>query len=179
VLRRVGIGLAAAGVVMFVIGFLWLATTGGSSCSGDDCFRNAYAAAGFGQLGFALLFVIAGILNPNDRATTLVTATGLAVIAIPFLFVARRAAQRDRLHDTGIAATARILGLTQTGTWVNNNPMVRLDLEVTVPGHPLYEVQHAEVVPQILLGRLTDGSPLHLKVDPHHPSRYVIDWERW
>jgi hypothetical protein len=247
VVRRLGIALAAIGIVMFVVGFLWLAVTGGSSCSGSHCFRsmwvllpasvlafvagvlmasfagrgfghafgptsfaevdtgrfrpgareawddgrpgrqptrwsrswrNAYAAAGFGQLGFALLFVIAGFFNGDDRSTLFLTATGLAAIAVPFLFVARRAAQRDRLHEAGVDATARILGVQQTGAWLNNNPFVRLDLEVTVPGHPPYEVQHGEVVPQVLIGRLTAGTPLHLKVDRDHPSQFVIDWGR-
>jgi hypothetical protein len=133
---------------------------------------------GFAQVGFAALFLVAGLLDDEDRGTAFLTAAGLGLIAIPFLVVARRAADRDRLHEDGVDATARILGLTQTGTWVNNNPFVRLDLEITVPGHRPYEVRHGEVVPQVLIGRLTDGSPLHLKVDPQQPSRYVIEWER-
>jgi hypothetical protein len=126
----------------------------------------------------ALLFTVAGLLSKEYRGTGFLSGGLLGAVALPFLYVWRRAAAKDRLHDTGLPATGRILGLTQTGTWVNNNPYVRLDLEVTVPGHPPYEVRHGEIVPLVVLGRLTDGTLLHLKVDRDRPSHFVIEWER-
>jgi hypothetical protein len=30
----------------------------------------------------------------------------------------------------------------------------------------------------VVLGRPTDGTLLHLKVDPHRPSHFVIEWKR-
>jgi hypothetical protein len=244
VLRKGGIVLAVAGVVFFVVGFFWLATTGGSDCTGPNChpklwvllpgsvlafvcgavmaslggrgyghtrgpttfadvdsgafapgahdeaatvrrpsrwsrsWRNVYLITGLSEIAFALMFAIAGIIAPEFRGTAILTGGLLALIGVPFLFVAYRAAAKDRLHETGIDGTARILGLTQTGVWMNNNPYVRLDLEVTVEGHPRYEIHHGEIVPQVLIGRLTKGTPLHIKVDPHHPSHIVVDWER-
>ncbi len=140
-------------------------------------WRNVYVWTGLGESGLALLFVLVGIGQPEARAGMFFTALILGAIGVIFLIIGYRAAMKDRLHLIGIAGQARILGLTQTGMWMNNNPYVRLDLEITVPGHPPYEVRHGEIVPQILLGRLTDGSTLPVKVDPNHPSHFVVEWE--
>jgi hypothetical protein len=55
---------------------------------------------------------------------------------------------------------------------------VKLDLIIDVPGHPEHEVKHGETVPLVLLGRLTNRSRLPVKVDPNHPSHFLIKWER-
>jgi hypothetical protein len=52
-LRHLGIALAALGILMFVVGFLWLATTGGTSCSGSDCMRGLWVLLPASVLAFA------------------------------------------------------------------------------------------------------------------------------
>jgi hypothetical protein len=141
-------------------------------------WRNTYLLVGAGEVGLALLFVIATVMQPATRRGLLPTAGILGLVGVVFLAVGRRAAQKDRLHETGLEGEATIVGVEQTGMLMNENPYARLDLVVRVPGHPPYEVRHREIVPQVMLGRLTSGSPLPVRVDPNRPSHLLIQWER-
>ncbi|MFN2543188.1 MAG: hypothetical protein ABR600_01265 [Actinomycetota bacterium] len=141
-------------------------------------WRNVYGYVGFGELGLGLLFIIAGIVKPEARGGGFFTGGLLGAIGIVFLVVGWRAAQKDRLHDTGIEGEATIASIHQTGMLMNNNPYVKLGLVIKTPGHQPYEVEHGEIVPLTLLGRLTNGETLPVKVDPNRPSHFVIQWER-
>jgi hypothetical protein len=141
-------------------------------------WRNIYLLLGAGEAGLALLFVIAGIMKPEFRGGGFLTAAILGVVGVIFLVIGQRAAQKDRLHDTGIEGEATIVSIHQTGMMMNNNPYVKLGLTIKTPGHQPYEVEHGEIVPQVLLGRLTNGQTLPVKVDPNRPSHFVIEWER-
>lgn len=140
-------------------------------------WRNACLLVGSGELTLGILFGIGAVLNEEARGGFLLTCAILGLVGAVFLALGHRAALRDRLHELGIPGEARIAGVAQTGTLVNNNPYVKLDLVVAVPGHPPYEVRHGEVVPLVLLGRLAAGATLPVKVDPDRPSRLVIVWE--
>ena len=141
-------------------------------------WRNVYIYTGLGETGLAALFVAAGVARPEARGGMFLTAVILGAVGIVFLVVGARAAEKDRLHVTGVEGTATIAGIEQTGMWMNNNPYVKLDLVIRVPGHQPYEVKHGEIVPQVLLGRLTNGMPLPVKVDANRPSHFVVEWER-
>jgi hypothetical protein len=54
-------------------------------------------------------------------------------------------------------------------------PEVDLMLAVTVPGWPEYQVARHDTVPRLAIGRLTDGRPLSVLVDPAQPDRLVIN----
>jgi hypothetical protein len=88
----------------------------------------------------------------------------------------RRAADLDRISDTGLAGSGLITGLTQTGTLVNHQPVVGIDMLVTVPGRPPYPASVREPVPLILLNRLQGSLPV--RVDPARPDRVVIQWDQ-
>jgi hypothetical protein len=51
-----------------------------------------------------------------------------------------------------------------------------MNLMVALPGRAPYPVNHREVVPMIMLGRLSNGAPLAVRVDPANPQRVAIDW---
>ena len=102
--------------------------------------------------------------------------TGIVLIVIG-LIIGRRAAAVDQLLATGIPGTAQIVGATQTGMYLNEQPQVALNLIVTIPGRTPYAATHKSFVPLILLGRLTSGAPLAVKVDPLDAGRIVVDWQ--
>jgi hypothetical protein len=60
---------------------------------------------------------------------------------------------------------------------VNYQPLVEMQLEVTTAMHPPYAVTRREVVPVIMVGRVTNGQPLPVMVDPARPADFVILWE--
>jgi hypothetical protein len=141
-------------------------------------WRNVYMWTGIGELGLGSLFFIAAAIEPEARAGGLLTGGILATVGIVCLVLGWRAVKKDRLHETGLQGEAEIVGVTQTGMLMNNNPYVRLDLVIRVPGHQPYQVRHGEIVPMTLVGRLTSGRTLPIRVDPNHPSHFVIEWER-
>ena len=65
---------------------------------------------------------------------------------------------------------------TDTGTLVNFNPQVVLDLQVAVDGQTPYDAQLSTAVPQIYLSRLQAGGSIGVRVDPGDPSSIAIDW---
>jgi hypothetical protein len=101
---------------------------------------------------------------------------GIVLIVIG-LIVGRRAGKVDQLLATGIPATAQVMGLTQTGMYLNEQPQVELSLLVTIPGQTPYAAKHKSFVPLILLGRLTSGAPLSVRVDPTDLNRIAVDWQ--
>jgi hypothetical protein len=60
--------------------------------------------------------------------------------------------------------------------YVNERPIVKLTLNVTVRGHAPYTVEPREVIPFIALGMITPGSTLLVAVDPVDPQKLAIDW---
>jgi hypothetical protein len=110
----------------------------------------------------------------------LITGGILALVGVGLIgagvIVGRRAQSTDLLLQTGTAGSATITGLTQTGMYFNENPQVRMQLLVTLPGQTPYAASHTEIVPLMLLGRLTSGAPLQVRVDPMDLNRIAVDW---
>jgi hypothetical protein len=127
-------------------------------------------AAGF--LFFGLSQGIAGLT---------MTAAILGVVGIGLLIFGiasrRKAAENERIDETGLAGTAQITGMTQTGMYLNNSPQIGLDLLVTVPGRNPYPIEVKQFVPLMLLGSLMVGGTLPVKVDQQDPGKVVIDWQ--
>jgi hypothetical protein len=101
---------------------------------------------------------------------------GIVLIVIGII-VGRRAGAVDQLLATGVPASAQVMGLTQTGMYLNEQPQVELSLLVTIPGQTPYAAKHKSFVPLILLGRLTSGAPLSVRVDPTDLNRIAVDWQ--
>lgn len=85
-------------------------------------------------------------------------------------------ALRERLERTGMPGSARILSVTDVSTDDEFPPEVDLLLAVTVPGRQTYRVARHDTVPRVAIGRLTDGRPLPVLVDPAQPDQLVIGW---
>lgn len=141
---------------------LWLIITGGILLG-----VGAILAIALGGVPFA-----GGAMVMTGGVMALV---GIVLIVIGIV-VGRRAAATDMLLATGTPGTAAITGLTQTGMYVNENPQIRMQLLVSLPGQTPYATQHTEIVPLILLGRLNSGAPLQVRVDPMNLNRVAVDW---
>lgn len=102
-------------------------------------------------------------------------AVGAALIVVGLL-VGRRAAATEQLLQTGIAGQGQVVGLAQTGLFMNENPQIRMNLLVSLPGQTPFAATRTEFVPLMLLGRLSSGAPLAVRVDPGDFSRVVVDW---
>ncbi|HEY5521420.1 MAG TPA: hypothetical protein VIK08_12255 [Candidatus Limnocylindrales bacterium] len=98
------------------------------------------------------------------------------ILIVVGIIVGRGASATNQVLQTGIAGTATITGLTQTGVFFNDNPQIAMNLLVQLPGEVPYAASHREVVPLMLLGRLSSGAPLAVRVDQMDRSKIVIDW---
>lgn len=144
--------------------------------------RIALIATAIGELVLAGVFVLIGLSVPAARGGMFVTAAILGLVGVGLLAwgmkMQRGYREAQRLKVLGKQGTARVAGMTQTGTSMNDNPLVELDLEVTVEGRPPYRVSHREWVPLVMLGTLTMGGTLPVRVDPADPSKLMIEWEK-
>ena len=84
---------------------------------------------------------------------------------------ARRA---DHLTRNGRAGTATIVALRQTGTFVNENPEVEMDLQVTVDGMVPYPATHRQVIAMIAAPQFQPGSTVPVRVDPAQPTSLIV-----
>jgi hypothetical protein len=84
--------------------------------------------------------------------------------------------KQQQLLSTGTPGKATIKGFSDTGTLVNFNPQVVLDLEVAVEGKDAYGAQLTTSVPQVYLSQLQPGASIGVRVDPSDPSSIAIDW---
>lgn len=134
------------------------------------------------ELGLTGFFVYLALTVPEAaRGGMLLTAGILGLTGIGLLVFGLRARAKakesDRLQAVGLAGTATIMGITQTGTYLNEQPQLELDLSISVPGRQPYQASHRAFVPLILLARVQPGGALPVKVDPQDPSNFVIDWQ--
>ena len=76
----------------------------------------------------------------------------------------------DELLATGQQGVATVLGLEDTGARINDNPRVRLLLDVHIEGYPPYQVAKVIVVPLIRLSQVQVGSTVQVLADPNEPG---------
>jgi hypothetical protein len=109
-----------------------------------------------------LLAGAAGII-----VTFVLPAIGIVLILGSFL-VPLIMGMRNRAHveDTGIPATARILGTADTGTRINDNPLVRFDLQVNPIASPAFQAQVEQTVSIIHLPLYQPGKMVNVKFIP-------------
>ena len=91
-------------------------------------------------------------------------------------FGAKSAAKKAELEQHGVLALAQITGLTETGTRINEQPLVKVDLHISGPGFVPFDSQDRVIASVTRLGNLT-ARKLVVLVNPT-TQQYQIDWER-
>lgn len=99
-----------------------------------------------------------------------------ALLAVLYLVMTMRANKASKLAATGVRGRADILEMSQTGTYINNQPRVKMRLRIQAPGVIPFETEDTVTVPLIALGALQPGRPLTVVLDPADPKEFVIDW---
>jgi hypothetical protein len=126
--------------------------------------------------GFWLLLGDLPYAGDGMRLTAAILgAVGVILLGVGLLWM-RSAAKKDRISTSGVAGTGQIVGLTQTGMLVNNQPQIELDLLVTIPGRSPYRAKVKEIVPLVMLNRLQGTLPV--RVDPAEPEMVVVQWDQ-
>lgn len=111
----------------------------------------------------------------------LVTIGGSLLITVLVLFfvfrvignVTKGNKDAQRILMSGIPAQATVVGLQDTGTRLNDNPLVIIGLQVN-QGAQSYQTQVRQIVPMIRMSQIQPGSNVEVRVDPADPSKVAI-----
>jgi hypothetical protein len=106
----------------------------------------------------------------------LITAADVLIALALANFGAKSAAKTAALEQTGVLALAQITGMGETGTRINDQPVVKLQLHIEGPGIAPFDSQDRVIASVTRLGNLTNRK-LVVLVDPA-TQQYQIDWER-
>jgi hypothetical protein len=87
---------------------------------------------------------------------------------------ARSSAKSTALHQTGVLATAQIMGLAETGMRINERPVVSLDLHIIGPGFDFGDRKRVTV--DISKQAIVTARKLVVLVDPN-TREYEIEWQ--
>ncbi|WP_123026962.1 SHOCT domain-containing protein [Mycolicibacterium stellerae] len=106
----------------------------------------------------------------------LITAADVLIALALANFGAKSAAKTAALEQSGVLALAQITGMGETGTRINDQPVVKLQLRIEGPGIAPFDSQDRVIASVTRLGNLTNRK-LVVLVDPA-TRQYQIDWER-
>jgi putative oligomerization/nucleic acid binding protein len=91
-------------------------------------------------------------------------------------FRAKADATSKMLEANGVLALAQVRGIGETGTRINDQPLVKLNLHIEGPGLAPFDVQD-RVIASVTRLPLITGRKLVVLVDPA-TNKYHIDWDR-
>jgi hypothetical protein len=106
----------------------------------------------------------------------LITAADVLIALALANYNAKSAAQTQKLEQTGVLALAQVTGLAETGTRINDQPLVKVTLHIQGPGITPFDTQDRVIASVTRLPMITNRK-LVVLVDPA-TNQYQIDWER-
>jgi hypothetical protein len=77
-------------------------------------------------------------------------------------------------YASGIPGNATVNALSDTGTMINNAPVMEIDMTVTVPGREPYQVKHRQLVAFAAMANFQPGATFPVHVDQNDPDKLVI-----
>jgi preprotein translocase subunit SecG len=141
---------------------------------------------GIGLIAFFLLAGLALAVVPlvagaGGQVAAILGSIGLiwVVVALGLAWFARRqqdkAAHRDWVFQNGIRGTATVLD-AGSNTTVNEMPLMKLKLELDIPGVGRSEISRREVMPVFTANRMQPGLVLPAYANPEDPNDFVLVW---
>ena len=145
---------STAGIWLIFVAFIELAIGIGMAVgeSRADGSSGGFGMASYILIGTGVILLLAGII------TTV------------------KARRKRKIETTGQSGTAKIMRISQTSTYINENPVFMFDLEIDVPGLAPYRTTARATVPMYMVQKMTPGSTVPVKVDPARQNDVVIDW---
>jgi hypothetical protein len=80
------------------------------------------------------------------------------------------------VNKVGEPATAIVLDISDTGITINDNPKVRLTLEVHPQGRESFNVTIKQVVSRVTIPRI--GDKVYVKFDPNNPANVILLYQK-
>jgi hypothetical protein len=117
-----------------------------------------------------------GLLKWMFWVGLLITAADVLIAIALANFGAKSAAKSQALEQGGVLALAQVVGIQETGTRINEQPLVKIDLQISGPGIRPFSSQDRVIASLTRLPMITSRKLVAL-VDPA-TNEYQIDWER-
>ena len=113
---------------------------------------------------------------PVSGGSVLVVLFAFAMVAMMFGPMLWREHQNDRILREGALAVARVRDIQTTGNWVNNQPEVRITLEVGAgdAGTESFEAEATTVMSPVYLPRYQPGLMVEVRYDPNDRRRIAL-----
>ncbi len=86
------------------------------------------------------------------------------------MMMRKKRQQAEELAAKGTQGEARILSLSDTGMRINDDPRVTLELEITMPMRPPYNVTKTMVIPMIRMAQIQVDTVVPVMVDMSDPT---------
>ncbi len=128
-------------------------------------FLVVYFTLGLGSL-LQWMFYVGLLITVADVLIALALAN----------YGAKSSAKTAALEQNGVLALAQITGVTETGTWINNQQVVKVHLHISGPGFLPFDSEDRVIASVTRLGNLSARKVVVL-VNPT-TNEYRIDWER-
>ncbi|MBV9516066.1 MAG: SHOCT domain-containing protein, partial [Mycobacteriaceae bacterium] len=130
------------------------------------------------------IFLIVYFSNPFGREWLgwmfwlglFITAADVLIALALTNYGAKSAAQSGALEQGGVLALAQITGMGETGTRINDQPLIRLNLHIEGPGVAPFDATDRVLASVTRMGNF-NSRKLVVLVDPT-TNRFQIDWER-
>lgn len=119
---------------------------------------------------------VGGTMDSLFYIGIVITVIDVAVAVALAVYGARSAEKSRKLESGGVLALARVVGITETGTRVNNRPLVKLDLQIEGPGLTPFTAQDSVLSGMARFPMITSRKLVAL-VDPV-TNEFQIDWDR-
>lgn len=125
---------------------------------------------------------VGGIFQ-GAMVSTIAIIVVVGILTVAIIFFAMRYARKmagggkdaQRIAASGIPGQGRILGVQQTGTYINNNPVADIMLEVhPANGQPPYQTTVRRMVSLFQISQFQQGAVLPIKIDPADPAKVVL-----
>jgi hypothetical protein len=90
-----------------------------------------------------------------------------------------RARTRVRSEESGVRGKLRVLAASELFGGVasiNDQPLLKLDLELEVPGRTSERFTKRMVVPRLAVPAVMGGETFDVAVDPERPRNFVVSW---
>jgi len=134
----------------------------------------------FGIAGLALC-VVPLLLGADAETALIVGSTGIIwfLVAMGLVWYAlrsnKKAAHNDWIFRNGIKGSATVLYAGSNAT-VNEMPLMKLRLDLDIPGVGVREVSKRETMPVFIANRMEPGLVLPAYANPQNPDEFILVW---
>ena len=121
---------------------------------------------------------VAAWLGISTDETNPVYYVGFAIPVVFFGWLIWSIARKTRVRKTGVKGRMKVLTASELMggvVSVNQQPYLRLEVELDVPGRPPERVSKRMLVPRLAVPGVMSGETFDVTVDPDHAGRFVVD----